>query len=113
MEIIKTKSVGGTSFTDHIIIATLDELIKAVGKPHCMNSADWKTQYEWGFKLKGENSIFTIYDWKEYHEIEKDETIEWHIGGYINEVNMFTGEPAHTDIEKVINELKSRGLDVR
>ena len=82
MAIIKTDKMGCASFIYHTITATLNELINALGEPHFTDiDEDSDIQYEWRFKIENEGSVFSIYDWKEYHEIERDEKIEWHIGG--------------------------------
>ena len=31
--------------------------------------------------------MFTIYDWKEYHELDMDESVEWHIGAHSKDVS--------------------------
>ena len=114
MALSKTTNTSGTSFTDHIIIASVNELTKALGEPHWAgDDEDEKTQYEWDFKIKREGSVFTIYDWKEYRRYSKDEKIEWHIGGFSSWGSVFNNSNGHTDMMKVIEELKKLGLDVR
>jgi hypothetical protein len=28
-----------------------------------------------------DGEVFTVYDWKEYRQLDENEDIEWHIGG--------------------------------
>ena len=75
------KSVNGTSFYDTTIKTTLSQLIKALGKPQCFqNDGSDKTNVDFECETK-DGDVFTIYDWKEYRSISKDEQIKWHIGG--------------------------------
>ncbi|MFA7143623.1 MAG: hypothetical protein WC175_06625 [Candidatus Dojkabacteria bacterium] len=74
------KSMPTTSFHGVTITATPEDLIKVLGEPSsiCLDQ-DVKVQYEWLMETK--NGIpFTVYDWKEYHEIIPDSEIRWHIG---------------------------------
>jgi len=74
------KSTINTSFHGVTITATPEDLIKVLGEPSsiCLDQ-DKKVQYEWLMETK--NGIpFTVYDWKEYHEIIPDSEIRWHIG---------------------------------
>ena len=113
MAIIKTDKMGCASFIYHTITATLNELINALGEPHFTDiDEDSDIQYEWRFKIENEGSVFSIYDWKEYHEIERDETIEWHIGG-ISGRGLFNDSEIHTNFDKVLVELRELGLQVK
>jgi hypothetical protein len=40
---------------------------------------DHKVQYEWWFNIDG--TVVSIYDYKEYRDVDEDEPILWHIGG--------------------------------
>ena len=98
----------GTSFTDHTIRASVNELKKVLGEPHYDDRDETeKSQVEWDFVIEGEGSVFTIYDWKEYRIYSDDEIIEWHIGGFVSSFG-----DGHTDIALVIKELKALGLAV-
>lgn len=76
------KSANGTSFHDVTITTTINELTRLLGEPtYEDNSGEDKVNVEWICETeKGE--VVTIYDWKEYRSIGKDETIEFHLGGH-------------------------------
>ena len=80
---IKTeKSANGTSFHDVVINSSINELTQLLGEPsYTDNSGEDKVNVEWDCELE-DGRVVTIYDWKEYRPIGKDEMIEWHIGGY-------------------------------
>jgi hypothetical protein len=79
----KTKlSSGGTSYHGVNITTTVQELIDILGEPtHVENTGEDKVNFEWNCITSNED-IVTIYDWKEYRPISKDEVIEFHIGGH-------------------------------
>ena len=73
---------SGTSFHDTVITCSYNQLAQAIGEPqHSDNTGEDKVNFDWRCELE-DGQIFTIYDWKEYRPIGKDEMIEWHIGGY-------------------------------
>ena len=76
------KSVGGTSFHNTVIHATVAQLRQVLGQPvyECNDSGD-KVNFEWEMETES-GAPFTVYDWKEYRQIDEDEGIEWHIGGH-------------------------------
>ena len=75
------RSANGTSFHDVVITTTINELTRVLGEPsYYGDSIEDKVNVEWICELENEN-VVTIYDWKEYRSIGKDETIEFHIGG--------------------------------
>jgi hypothetical protein len=75
------KSANGTSFHDTTIRTTVNKLVEAVGEAQWGdNSGEDKTNFDWICETK-DGDIFTIYDWKEYRSIHRDELIEFHIGG--------------------------------
>ena len=75
------KSANGTSFHDTVITCTYNQLVQAIGVPQCSdNTGEDKVNFDWTCELN-DGRVFTIYDWKEYRPIGKDEVIEWHIGG--------------------------------
>lgn len=71
---------NGTSFHGQTVYASVNDLIKICGDPYRGDIED-KVQYEWTMQTS-DGTPFTIYDWKEYRHIWKDEMIEWHIGGH-------------------------------
>jgi hypothetical protein len=76
------KSTNMTSFYDTTIICTANQLIAAIGKPqYAVNDAEEKINFEWECETKS-GKVFTIYDWKEYRELDLNEKIKWHIGGF-------------------------------
>ena len=80
MKITKS-STNGTSFHDVVIKASVNHLISVLGEPSYQNNTgDDKVNFEWDCETE-DGDVFTIYDWKEYRPISKDEQIEWHIGG--------------------------------
>ena len=93
------KTANGTSFHDSVINTTLVELKRVCGEPICGdNDGEDKVNYE--FNMETDNGeVFTIYDWKEYRPIAKDEVIEWHIGGK----SQYITETAKEELLKAIN----------
>lgn len=76
-----TKEATGTSFHGSTINATVNELTAILGKPDCYtNDGEDKVNFEWEMETDN-GDIFTVYDWKEYRPLDKDEIIRWHIGG--------------------------------
>jgi len=74
------QSTNGTSFHGVVIRATVNQLISAFGEPSMeYNTGEDKVNFEWEMETNiGE--VFTIYDWKEYRPIGRDEYVTWHIG---------------------------------
>ena len=73
------KDTDGTSFHGVTIRATVDQLTKAFGEPDDNNTGEDKVNFVWDMETD-EGEVFTIYDWKEYRPIGKDEFVTWHIG---------------------------------
>lgn len=76
-------SQGGTSSTNVEITATLIDLESVLGEPtENYGGIDDKVQHEWvlDVEIDGEHHTITIYDWKEYHYIDRYDEIDWHIG---------------------------------
>lgn len=95
-----THSANGTSFHDHTVSATLEQLIQVCGQPHAWGSADEKSQYDWYMETE-DGKVFTIYDWKEYREIDEDEVIQWHIGAH----DSYTAACGQRELEKALSQL--------
>jgi hypothetical protein len=77
-----SKSTGGTSFHDNTITASVAELEEVLGAPTFMcNDGTDKVNFEWEMETE-DGEVFTVYDWKEYRSISRNEQIEWHIGGH-------------------------------
>lgn len=95
------KSTINTSFHGVTITATLEDLVKVLGEPSsiCLDQ-DEKVQYEWLMETKN-GTIFTVYDWKEYHEILPDSEIDWHIGTE----HEFQSKAARSEVFDALNDL--------
>ena len=75
------KSANGTSFHNHTFSATVGDLRKALGEPYCeQNDGEDKVNFDWIMETE-DGEVFTVYDWKEYRQLDENEDIEWHIGG--------------------------------
>lgn len=91
------QSANGTSFHGEVFTATVDELIWAIGEPdYDVNDGSDKVNFEWVTETP-DGKVFTIYDWKEYRKLSKDEPIEWHIGAHDKWTSM--------EAEKFLNSL--------
>jgi hypothetical protein len=76
------KSINGTSFHDVVINSSINELTQLLGEPsYYNNSGDDKVNVEWDCELE-DGRVVSLYDWKEYRPVGKDEVIEFHIGGF-------------------------------
>lgn len=80
MKIDNNIDASGTSFHGTTIRATFTQMLDALGHP--MDGCG-KTFHEWVGKINGQ--IFTVYDWKEGY-FTVDTPIDWHIGGFNQEV---------------------------
>ena len=75
------KSANGTSFHNHTFTATVDDLRNVLGQPYCeQNDGEDKVNFDWIMETE-DGEVFTVYDWKEYRQLDENEDIEWHIGG--------------------------------
>jgi len=89
---------SGTSFYDCTVKTSIRKLTEILGIPNYMYSdIDGKIQNEW--VLEHNSTIITLYDWKEYRNYNKDETIEFHIGGN----NQTETEAAKTYIQEQLD----------
>jgi len=71
---------NGTSFFSDEVIATVDQLTKILGPAdYDSNDGEDKTNFEWEMKTP-DGIVFTLYDWKEYRSLHRDEDVSWHIG---------------------------------
>ena len=73
------KDTDGTSFHGVTIRATVDQLTKAFGEPDDNNTGEDKVNFVWDMETD-EGEVFTIYDWKEYRPLQRDQYVTWHIG---------------------------------
>jgi hypothetical protein len=74
------KSAAGTSFHDIKFTASINDLTRLLGEPTYTGGSEDKVTVEWICETQ-EGEVVTIYDWKEYRSIGKDEKIEFHLGG--------------------------------
>ena len=75
------QSANGTSFHDVTITTSINELVRVLGEPTYVGDyGEDKVTVEWVCETE-EGEVVTIYDWKEYRWIDKDEKIEFHLGG--------------------------------
>jgi hypothetical protein len=96
---LSNQSISGTSFHNSTIKASVNELIAAIGEPQYQsNDGQDKVNFEWDCETE-DGDVFTIYDWKEYRSISKDEQIEWHIGGNSG----FVTSTAVEEVELLLN----------
>jgi hypothetical protein len=84
------KSANGTSFHDVTITTSINKLTKVLGEPSYIGDYEDKVTVEWVCEL-GDGRVVTVYDWKEYRSIGKDENIEFHIGG-LNKMDTFDAQ---------------------
>lgn len=92
------QSIGGTSFHNTTINCSVSALIEVLGEPeYSGNDGEDKVNFEWEMETDG-GDVFTVYDWKEYRTLDKNETIEWHIGGH----NKMITEQAANEVMKSI-----------
>lgn len=114
-----SSKMGGTSFHDSVVVASVNQLIKVLGEPdYDGNTGEDKTNFEWDMELDS-GDVFTVYDWKEYRMIDLDEEIEWHIGGRsfvitdeaANQIQKALSELSETSPEKLAVEMVGDGKD--
>ena len=96
------KSTGGTSFHGTTFSATVQDLRKALGLPEYeQNDGEDKINFEWVLETE-DGEVFTVYDWKEYHELDEEmEDIDWHIGGNSKAIT----EKALEEIEDALRDI--------
>ena len=87
--------ISGTSFHDGYVKGSANEISKILG--NYVGGDEDKVYRNW--KLKVNNTIFAVYDWKEGITSE-DDVLEYHIGTFTSE-----------DTERVVEILKEAGLD--
>jgi len=93
-------ATNGTSFFGHEVYTTVNDLIKVCGEPsYDGNDGQDKVNFEWNMELEN-GDVFTIYDWKEYRSISKNEPIEFHIGGHSEQVTKRALNVLLTELQK-------------
>jgi hypothetical protein len=99
--IIKTnKCASGTSFYAYTVPATLSELdtiFQTNNANETILDITDKVQYEWTLELDNHlDSVFTVYDWKAFRHILKDEIIPWHIGSEFHGISRIAQKEINT-----------------
>jgi hypothetical protein len=80
-------STNGTSFHNVTIKTSVNKLKSVLGEPEVEdNTGEDKVNFEWDLETS-EGDVVSLYDWKEYREIDLDETIEFHIGAHSKSVS--------------------------
>jgi hypothetical protein len=76
------KSTNGTSFHGTTISTSVGRLIELFPRSYSsQNDGEDKSNFD--FELEtSTGEVFTIYDWKEYRPIGKEERITFNIGGF-------------------------------
>jgi hypothetical protein len=93
------KSANGTSFHNTTITTTINELTRVLGEPsYTGDFSEDKVTVEWICERKN-GDVITIYDWKEYRWIDKNEKIEFHLGGH-SQLITFNGKE---DLVELLN----------
>ena len=99
------KSAAGTSFHDITITTSINDLTRLLGEPSYVGDfSEDKVTVEWVCETI-DGYIVTIYDWKEYRWIDKDEKIEFHIGGK-NKMETMDAKDELIDIMKTYFSIK-------
>jgi len=85
------KSANGTSFHNTTITTSINELTRVLGEPsYTGDFSEDKVTVEWVCEREN-GDVITIYDWKEYRWIDKNEKIEFHLGGH-SQLSTFNGK---------------------
>jgi hypothetical protein len=93
------KSANGTSFHNTTITTSINELTRVLGEPsYTGDFSEDKVTVEWVCEREN-GDVITIYDWKEYRSIGKDEKIEFHLGGH-SQLITFNGKE---DLVELLN----------
>ena len=81
------KDTSGTSFLGVTISTSIEQLEKINVIPICeQNDGEDKVNFEFEQETE-QGEPFTIYDWKLYRPIERDEIINFHIGSFTLEAS--------------------------
>jgi hypothetical protein len=74
--------INRTSFHDVTIKTSINKLTKILGEPSIQdNTGKDKVNVEWEV-ITEDGVVGTIYDWKEYRRLDRDDLVEFHIGGF-------------------------------
>lgn len=93
-----SQSAIGTKFYGTILVATVNDLKKVLGKPlYQHNTGDDETNFEW-ISETNDGQVFTVYDLNENHPLSSTEDVRWRIGGKNHYITM----QAHEEIIQAI-----------
>jgi hypothetical protein len=96
---LTTKSTDGTSYYGINITTSVSQLERVIGEAqYISNDGRNKTNFDWECETN-EGDVFTIYDWKEYRPISKDELIIFHIGAKSESVSKI----AKNELEQLLS----------
>ena len=74
--------INRTSFHDVTIKTSINQLTKVLGEPSIQdNTGEDKVNVEWHV-ITEDGVVGTIYDWKEYRRLDRDDLVKFHIGGF-------------------------------
>jgi len=86
---LSKRSADGTSFHGVEIRTSVNQLKKLLGNPQCEDNSGYdKVNFDWTCETE-DGDVFTIYDWKEYRPLGKNEMIDFHIGSHKGYVSTF------------------------
>lgn len=106
-KISNTSKANGTSFHGIEFTATVDQIVSILGEPSIEeNTGEDKVNFEWICETES-GKVFTIYDWKEYRRIDRDEPIDWHIGAHGSFGSESGESTSRTAKEEILSLLKS------
>jgi hypothetical protein len=96
---ISDNSSSGTSFHNVTVLTTANELERVYGAP-TLENVDGKTNWDWCLETNDGQTTFTVYDWYEGRNVDKDSLIDFHIGAYNFMDSMKAQEEVQQDLEK-------------
>ena len=87
-----------TSFHFDTIVATPNKLIELLGEPtYDTNDGADKVNLEWELTLD-DGTFFTLYDWKQYRELQPNGTYTFHIGAKDQD----DSQKAHSAVQELL-----------
>ncbi len=75
---VDSDKVIGNSFHNGYVINCATDINNVLGVYDKVGDFDDKTTHEWNYEIDG--IVFSIYDYKEYHNVDDDEVIRYHVG---------------------------------
>ncbi len=96
-----TKSPSGTLFMSVTVFASRNELAAVCGTPQYF-FGNSKVRHCWDMETE-DGDVFTIYDWKQPHNIDSDEPITWSIGS----LNYLAADTARSEINQALKQIRN------